>query len=182
MCDVLKPQNLPPVWHRMQSPVSHLVPSTSCLLLFSSLLLLSQCEHEPSVLYGSRIEHEDAEAQKQKGYYEHIDWSDGTNRSKESLSEVRMLKQDHGRTQYWRTGTCFTCTTLSEKEQVDPNNVCYNITKYDEWKQRNSGEVDRFLLSLTVTVTIMYFECIYISTKIKIIKTYVKLLNIIFFK
>jgi len=44
---------------------------------------------------------------------------------------------DNARTQGARTGTCFQCTTLSEEVQADPSNYCFNIAKYQKFKEGN---------------------------------------------
>lgn len=114
-----------------------MLPPCPYLLLLSSLLLPAEGEHEPSVLYGGRLEHEGSTAQKHKGYYEHIDLSEASNTSKEGISELKVVKHDKGRIQNVRKGWCFSCSTLSDKEQVDPNNICYNISLYNQWKTTN---------------------------------------------
>jgi len=116
------------------------------LLLLFALFLLSEGEHGTNkVLYGGRQqqEHEGSGVEKQKGYYEHVDLSDNSNKSQTSLStnsDVQLVKHDQGRTQLWRTGSCFSCTTLSEKDQLDPGNICYNISLYKQWSENNRDD------------------------------------------
>lgn len=113
------------------------MPPILLLLLLSTLLLLCEGEHD---LYGGRQGHQGStaqKAQKQREYYQHTDWSEGSNKSE--ASQVRMVKQDQGRTQKARIGSCFSCTTLSEQDQGDPDNICFNISRYDEWNLNNKG-------------------------------------------
>jgi len=117
---------------------------TTHLLLMSGLFLLSEGEHGTNkVLYGGRQDHEGSGVDKQKGYYEHVDLSDNSNKSQAGIStnsDVHLVKHDQGRTQLWRTGSCFSCTTLSEKDQLDPENICYNISLYKQWRENNKDD------------------------------------------
>jgi len=53
------------------------------------------------------------------------------------------VKLDQGRIQHWRTGSCFSCTTLSEKDQLDPGNICYNISQWSETNKDHNRYIQK---------------------------------------